>query len=109
MGYSPWGCKESDMTKCTHTHTRGILVPQPGIETVSPALQKELTTGPPGKSPDRIYKRERREERRRFCRQFWLHGFRVNSLADKEHRGLSWQLVLDEVILRWGIKERALL
>ena len=67
MGYSPWGCKESDMTKCTHTHThthtRGILVPQPGIETVSPALQKELTTGPPGKSPDRIYKRERRERR----------------------------------------------
>ena len=21
MGYSPWGCKESDMTKHTHTHT----------------------------------------------------------------------------------------
>ena len=20
-GYSPWGCKELDMTKCTHTHT----------------------------------------------------------------------------------------
>ena len=20
MGYSPWGCKELDMTECTHTH-----------------------------------------------------------------------------------------
>ena len=31
----------------------GILLPQPGIEPVSPALQgRFLTTGPPGKSPD---------------------------------------------------------
>ena len=30
----------------------GILVPQPGIEPVSPALPgRFLTTGPPGKSP----------------------------------------------------------
>ena len=73
VGYSLWGGKESDMTKHaharthththTHTHRVGVLVPQPGIETVSPALQKGLTTGPPGKSPDRIYKRERRERR----------------------------------------------
>ena len=21
VGYSPWGCKESDVTECTHTHT----------------------------------------------------------------------------------------
>ena len=21
VGYSPWGCKESDMTECTSTHT----------------------------------------------------------------------------------------
>ena len=21
VGYSPWGCKESDRTECTHTHT----------------------------------------------------------------------------------------
>ena len=31
----------------------GILVPLPGIEPMSPALQgRFLTTGPPGKSPD---------------------------------------------------------
>ena len=33
-----------DLTAC------GILVPPPGIESASPALQGFLTTGPPGKS-----------------------------------------------------------
>ena len=32
----------------------GILAPQPGIEPAPPALESEiLTTGPPGKSPER--------------------------------------------------------
>ena len=25
MGYSPWGCKESDMTEHTHTHTHNLF------------------------------------------------------------------------------------
>ena len=35
---------------------RGILVPQPGIEPESPALEgRFFTTGPPGKSPDHTF------------------------------------------------------
>ena len=34
----------------------GILVPQPGIEPMTPALQgRFLTTGPPGKSPGLLF------------------------------------------------------
>ena len=34
---------------------RGISAPQPGIEPAPPALEgKVLTTGPPGKSPQKI-------------------------------------------------------
>ena len=25
VDYSPWGCKESDMSECTHTHTHTLL------------------------------------------------------------------------------------
>ena len=34
----------------------GILVPQPGIEPMSPDLQGFLTTGPPRKSPAGIFR-----------------------------------------------------
>ena len=63
MGYSPQGHKESGMTEHTHTHTvisgsafvlflrllrtaRGILVPQPGTETVPPLDTPEGPLGP---------------------------------------------------------------
>ena len=26
LGYSPWGCKESDITEHTHTHTQGLVM-----------------------------------------------------------------------------------
>ena len=39
---------------------RGILVPQPGIEPISPALESRfLTTGPPGKFLNILFLREK--------------------------------------------------
>ena len=36
---------------CFGHEAHGILIPQPGMEPTSPALESEvLTTGPPGKS-----------------------------------------------------------
>ena len=38
----------------------GILAPQPGIEPAPPTLEGEdLTTGPPGKSPYRSFKKKK--------------------------------------------------
>ena len=44
---------EHGLSSCgTQAMACGILVPQPGIKPMSPALQgRFLTTGPPGKSP----------------------------------------------------------
>ena len=46
--------------------TCGILVPRPGIEPASPALEGEfLTTGPPGKSQERQSETSEPQEGRR--------------------------------------------
>ena len=41
-GYSPWGCKESDMTEHTHTHNRRMRDVRAGPQKRLSA--KELTT-----------------------------------------------------------------
>ena len=44
MGYSPWGRKELDTTERLHflsCAVCGILVSQPGIEPMPPALETE--------------------------------------------------------------------
>ena len=53
QGYSPWGCKESDMTEAVLARSAyGILVPLPGIEPGSIAVKAwVLPTGLPRKFP----------------------------------------------------------
>ena len=41
VGYSPWGCKESDMTKCLSTHSILLLVSHP-ISLIQKPLKTKL-------------------------------------------------------------------
>ena len=46
----------------------GILAPQPGIEPTPPTLEGEVsTTGPPGKSPYRVFLKWGFKPKSRYC------------------------------------------
>ena len=42
MGSSPWGCKESDMTKHTHTHTQKNKLNYKVSKMISPHLLSSI-------------------------------------------------------------------